>query len=96
MEQLDIEKFVREHGDVINGQITVAWYTRQTYGQLVEIVKDSAIDEDDLIITEEMFLDYLRSNTAEFIRNEVEHSQETWLTNEAVIVDSWAQVVEAE
>lgn len=91
---MDIDKFAREHGDVINGQITVAWYTRQAYEQLQEIVRDSAIDEDDLIITEEMFLEYLRDNTAEWLRNEVEQGGEKALTDEVIILDSWAQVVE--
>jgi len=91
---MNIEKFVREHGDIINGQITVAWYTRQTYEQLAEIWRDGG--DDPALITEEDFLEYIKSNVADFISNEIISSGDQWLVNEMSIVDSWAQVVEAE
>lgn len=91
---MDIEKFAREHGDIINGQITVAWYTRQTYEQLAEIWRDGG--DDPAQITEDDFLEYIKSNVAEFIRNEVEQTGEQWLVDEMAIVDSWAQVVETD
>lgn len=89
---MDIEKFTREHGDIINGQITVAWYTRQTYEQLVEIWRDGG--DDPAMITEEDFLEYIKSNVADFISNEIISSGDQWLVDEMSIVDSWAQVVE--
>lgn len=91
---MDIEKFAREHGDIINGQITVAWYTRQTYEQLAEIWRDGGDDPEQ--ITEDDFLEYVKSNVAEFIRNEVEQTGEQWLVDEMAVVDSWAQVVETD
>jgi hypothetical protein len=91
---MDIEKFAREHGDIINGQITVAWYTRQTYEQLAEIWRDGG--DDPAQITEDDFLEYIKSNVAEFIRNEVEQTGEQWLVDEMAIVDSWAQIVESD
>jgi hypothetical protein len=91
---MDIEKFAREHGDIINGQITVAWYTRQTYEQLAEIWRDGG--DDPAGITEDDFLEYVKSNVAEFIRNEVEQTGEQWLVDEMAVVDSWAQVVETD
>jgi hypothetical protein len=91
---MDIDKFVREHGDIINGQITVAWYTRQTYEQLAEIWRDGG--DDPAQITEDDFLEYIKSNVAEFIRNEVEQTGEQWLVDEMAVVDSWAQVVESD
>ena len=91
---MDIDKFAREHGDIINGQITVAWYTRQTYEQLAEIWKDGG--DDPAQITEDDFLEYIKSNAAEFIRNEVEQTGEQWLVDEMAIVDSWAQIVESD
>ena len=95
---MDIEKFAREHGDIINGQITVAWYTKQTYEQLAEIWRDGG--DDPANITEDDFLEYVKSNVAEFIRNEImsegTHGGDYWLMRELAIVDAWAQVVEAD
>jgi hypothetical protein len=95
---MNIDKFVRERGDIINGQITVAWYTRQTYEQLVEIWKDGG--ENPAEITEDDFLEYVKSNVAEFIRNEImsegTSGGDYWLMRELVVVDAWAQVVEAD
>jgi hypothetical protein len=91
---MDIEKFAREHGDIINGQITVSWYTRQTYEQLAEIWRDGG--DDPAQITEDDFLEYIKSNVAEFIRNEVEQTGEQWLVDEMAVVDSWAQIVESD
>ena len=94
---MDIDKFEREHGSVINGQITVAWYTRQTYEQLAEIWRDGG--DDPANITEDDFLEYVKSNVAEFIRNEImsegTHGGDYWLMRELAIVDSWAQTVES-
>lgn len=62
---MNIETFIEEHGETISGTITVTYNTRQTFEQLIEITGDGGDDPDE--ITEDEFLEYVRSNVTDYI-----------------------------
>ena len=62
---MNIDDFIEKHGEVINGQVTVAWSARATYDDLVANWEDGG--DDPSKITEGDFIEYIRSNTADFI-----------------------------
>jgi hypothetical protein len=66
---MTIDELVEQVGSVVTGQVSVAWDTRQTAGQWVEIQRDGGDSED---ITLDLFLEYVRSNTADVLLHDTE------------------------
>ena len=84
---MSVDELVEQLGSVVTGQVSVAWDTRQTAEQWVEIQRDGGDSED---ITLELFLEYVRSNTADVLG----HETEAGLINMVAIYDHDGFVVE--
>ena len=91
---MDIDKFIERNGAVLNGEIVVGWDTRQTYGQLVEIWHDSG--DDPANITESNFLEYVKSNVVELVRNTVASEGEDGLARITSLVNDYGTEIRAE
>lgn len=69
-------------GKTLTGQMNISYFTRQTAEQFLEITSDNGEEFD-----EEMFLEYVVSNVAEVIRNEVLYNGEKSLLREIVLLN---------
>lgn len=83
-----VEEVVAKFGDLITGQINVAWDTRQTAEQFLEIRKDGRGEDDPADFTPEDFLEYVRSNTSDVIQQTLESFGQIGLEKEIFVLDS--------
>jgi hypothetical protein len=89
---MNIETFIEEHGEVLNGMIVVSWITRQTFEQLQEIRIDGG--DDPASITEEDFLEYVRSNVADYIGQEYNEGGQLALERITLITGEYGMEVD--
>lgn len=67
-----VEQAVKECGQFITGQLSIAWDTRQVAEQFLEIREQSAVEGDSIEFTMEQFFEYVRSNTSDVIQQTLE------------------------
>jgi hypothetical protein len=83
-----IDAVVEQFGEIITGQINVAWTTRQTAEQFLEIRSQGGLVDDPIEFTPEEFIEYVRSNTSDFIHQTLESGGQIELEREIFILDS--------
>ncbi len=89
-----VEEVVEKFGQMVIGQISIAWDTRQTAEQFLEIREQSAVEGDDVEFSIEQFIEYVRSNTSDIVQQTLEVFGQIGLEKEIYVLD--AEGVEVE
>jgi hypothetical protein len=89
-----VEEVVEKFGQMVIGQISIAWDTRQTAEQFLEIREQSAIEGDDVEFSIDEFIEYVRSNTSDIVQQTLEVFGQIGLEKEIYVLD--AEGVEVE
>ena len=88
-----VEDAVEQFGEMITGQISIAWNTRQTAEQFLEIREQGGVEDDPEFSIEE-FVEYVRANTSDVIQQTLESFGQIGLEKEIFVLDSDGHAVE--
>ena len=88
-----VEQAVEKFGEMVTGQINIAWNTRQTAEQFFEIRRQGGVDDNPEFTIEE-FVEYVRANTSDVIQNTLESYGQIGLEKEIFVLDSDGSPVE--
>lgn len=89
-----VEEVVEKFGQMVIGQISIAWDTRQTAEQFLEIREQGGLEGDPVEFTIEEFVEYVRSNTSDIVQQTLEVFGQIGLEKEIYVLD--AEGVEVE
>jgi hypothetical protein len=89
-----IDSVVRSFGQIITGQINVAWDTRQTAEQFWEIREQGRGEGDSPDFTAEEFLEYVKSNTADVVQQTLESFGQIGLEKEIFVLSEDGETIE--
>jgi hypothetical protein len=89
-----VEEVVEKFGQMVIGQISIAWDTRQTAEQFLEIREQSAVEGDNVEFGIDEFIEYVRSNTSDIVQQTLEVFGQIGLEKEIYVLD--AEGVEVE
>jgi hypothetical protein len=90
-----VNKVIEQFGQMVTGQINIAWDTRQTAEQFLEIREQGGLDGDSAEFTIEEFVEYVRSNTSDVINQTIESFGQIELEKEIFVLDSDGTDVDA-
>jgi hypothetical protein len=92
-----IEHFLEETGQTITGQVNFSYNTQQALDEFLEMrfraeqekSPNSFLDHE-YLFDEELFLEYVRDNVAEAIRDEVLYNGDKSLKREITLLSEWS------
>lgn len=90
-----VEEVVKQFGEMVTGQISIAWNTRQTAEQFLEIREQGGLEGDPVEFSIEEFIEYVRSNTSDVIQQTLESFGQIGLEKEIFILDAEGADVES-
>lgn len=88
-----VEAVIEKFGVMVNGQITIAWDTKQTAEQFLEIREQGGVDENPEFSVEE-FVEYVKSNSSEVIKMTLESFGQIQLENEMAVIGDSGEIAE--
>lgn len=88
-----VENAVAKFGRMVTGQINVAWDTRQTAEQFLEIREQGGLVDDPIEFTIEEFVEYVRSNTSDVVASWAEEGRIS-LEEEIFLLDEDGKTIE--
>jgi hypothetical protein len=83
-----VEQVVEKFGEMVTGQMSFAWNTRQTAEQFLEIREQGGAIGDPVEFTVEEFVEYVRSNTSDIIQQTLESFGQIGLERDIFVLDS--------
>jgi hypothetical protein len=86
-----VEAVIEKFGVMVNGQITIAWDTKQTAEQFLEIRRDGG---DSVEFDVEEFVEYVKSNSSEVIKMTLESFGQIQLENEMAVIGDSGEIAE--
>lgn len=90
-----VDSVVKAFGQIITGQISVAWDTKQTAEQFLEIRGQGGLEGDPVEFSAEEFLEYVRSNTSDVIQQTLESFGQIGLEKEIFVISEDGDYVES-
>lgn len=88
-----VDSVIKSFGGIITGQINIAWDTRQTAEQFLEIRQQGGV-EDNPEFTAEEFLEYVRANTSDVIQQTLENFGQIGLERDIFVIASDGEVID--
>ena len=89
-----VDSVIKSFGGIITGQINIAWDTRQTAEQFLEIREQGGLEDDPVEFTVEEFLEYVRSNTADVVQQTLDSFGQIGLEKEIFVIASDGEVID--
>jgi hypothetical protein len=86
-----VEAVIEKFGVMVNGQIAIAWDTKQTAEQFLEIRRDGGDTEE---FDVEEFVEYVKSNSSEVIKMTLESFGQIQLEKEMAVIGDSGEIAE--